>query len=217
MKQIIINIILIICLIIIAILLTVIAMQRTKNYDTPHIKQKQSIRSEITPYYYDSGYWYNPYYWWYGNDYYRYRRHNNYNHNHNYNYNYNYNYPKHIIPNPNTKPNPNIIPIPTINTSSIPTIGAVDSETSMIEVIQSPELIAPTTNSIFPLPTLVSQHLPEEIPINPAELSLSSQSLIASNELISSEQSIMPEVKQLPQQQVEIAQNELSINNSNKM
>jgi hypothetical protein len=49
-----------------------------------------------------------------------------------------------------------------------------------IEVITAPQLIAPNANSIFPLPTLVSPHLPEEIPINPADAGVSLPSPIPS-------------------------------------
>jgi hypothetical protein len=186
MKQTITNIILIICLIVIAVLLTILVMQRTKSIDTPQTTQKQSTHLDITPYYYDYGYWYNPLYWWYGNDYHRHRRHNN-----NYNYNYNYQTP---TPTPTLTPTstPTLTPTstptltPTQILTPIPTLGMGDTESNIIDVIPTPQLIAPIANSVFPLPTLVSPHLPEEIPINPADLGAPTQSPIPSMQSIPS-------------------------------
>ena len=161
MKSNTVNIILVICLIVIAVLLTILIMKRNIPTPKPNTKpEKQLLQPQTpyiveSPYYYDSGYWLDPRYWWYGDDYYR-RHHSNNNHNHNYNHNYNHNQ-NHNQPTHSIQPTHPTMPVvqPTLGQIT-PTVG---------NRLPRPQLIAPSEDSVFPLPTLASpiHNLPEQI------------------------------------------------------
>jgi len=133
-----------------------------------------------SPYYYDSGYWLDPWYWWYGDKYYRQNRqvyNNNIHTVNNYSNSHGHGNDHGNATNPTHEKTIHTMPIVQ------PVLGQM---TPLItDKLPRPKLIAPSEDSIFPLPTLASsiQFLPEQVtmpslvsyytpsmPINPVEM-----------------------------------------------
>jgi hypothetical protein len=112
-----------------------------------------------SPYYYDSGYWFNPDWWWRGYDYVT----NNYyyqNHNRNHNHNHRDGDSHHDI-----RPRPTNSPMPTTSLTTPSPIPTGNESNPIIQsLLPTGQLIAPSQNSVFPLPTLVSSLAPIPIP-----------------------------------------------------
>jgi hypothetical protein len=174
MKSSIINIILVICLIVIAVLLTILIMSRYSHTNAVSSASSASTANSIkqasqqqqllpikgqyiaeSPYYYDSGYWLDPWYWWYGDNYYR-RNKQVYNNNIHTVNNYSNGHGNAINP---THDKPNHTSMPIVQ----PTLGQITP--NITDRLSRQQLIAPSEDSIFPLPTLSSQIniLPEQV------------------------------------------------------
>jgi len=201
MKSSTIHIILVICLIVIAVLLTIIIMHRTSppspspspsspsslptynnilSGNSTQQSPKGFFESPISlkrlfpnsPYRYDSGYWLDPWYWWYGDDYYRRNRNvyrgstgSNINNTNNTNNTYNYNTKSNIEPNiePNREPNREPNPESSLTGRQQLIFGHITP--TITNRLPHTQLIAPSLDSTFPLPTLSGSFMPEEMPL----------------------------------------------------
>jgi hypothetical protein len=117
-----------------------------------------------SPYLYDSGYWLDPDLWWGGNG-----GETTYVNNYYYNQNNHNNHNKPTTTHAMTPSTTSAIPGPTITLAHEPTLGlapptGLPEPTNGIQsILPTGQLIAPSQDSIFPLPTLAS--IPEQIPI----------------------------------------------------
>jgi hypothetical protein len=115
-----------------------------------------------SPYFYDTGYWLDPWNWWSS----RSTNYNNNNNNNNSTVIYN---GGHIHKGYNEQ-----TPMTTYtNTTVVPTLGQITPQ--ITNSLPTPQLIAPSQDSVFPLPTLASPLMPEQIALQSLSLSQNTQ------------------------------------------